>query len=171
MKAAINNFKDKTGHIDLNSWRHDICARLQMDDAAEGLTTSDLCMVYFGYADLEMKLWINDQMQAVRQMLQERALPLILRTYSHRWYIVNPKDGKATRDFISERALRFIRGHKRLQRYSEIGQETYRLSANDRLLTAIGGATAGVHRIEQVLQLEKGKSNGKKNKAVHQSRV
>lgn len=171
MTAAINEFKDKTGHIDFNKWRHDICARLQMDNAAEGLTTSDLCMIYFGYADLEMKFWINDQMQAVRQMLQERALPLILRSHRSLWYIVNPNDKGAAKMFIRDRAHRFTNLHKRLRKYSEIGQETYRLSANDRLLTAIEGATISVHRIEQVLQLGKGKSNGKKGKAAHQSRV
>ena len=132
---VINEFKDQSGQIDQNAWRHDICARLliDMDNGQAGFTTTELCMLYFGYADFEMKVYVGQQMQIVREMLQERQTPFILRSHHKVWYIVKPGDTTRARGFIVDRAKRFVRSHMRLRRYSEIGQATYALPADDTL--------------------------------------
>lgn len=153
MAPVINDFIDETGHVDINAWQHDICARLlvDMDNGGEGFTTRELCMIYFGYADMEKRIWMGDQMQAARLMLQDRATPFILRNNQYRWYIVKPSDMAGARGFIVDRAKRFIRSHSRLRRYSAIGQQTYALPAGDPLVQAIETVRANVQAIDAAI--------------------
>ena len=151
--AVISEFTDDGGAVDTNAWRRDIIGRLliDMDNGLDGLTTRDLCMLYFGYADFEKKVWMGDQMQLVRQMLQDRQTPLILRSYGYRWYIVKPSDWVSARGFMLDRAKRWIRGYERLETVSEIVQGTYALPGNDPLVEAIEGTEPGVRRVERAL--------------------
>lgn len=159
MAPVINEFKDDSGRVNINEWRHDIIARLIIDseNGAEGLTTRELCMIYFGYIDLEMKIWMGDQLQAVRQMVQERPIPMFLLSHWYRWYIVPAKDAASARGFIVDRAKRFIRSHSRLRRYSDIGQKTYALPSGDPLLKAIEGVAPNVRQIESAVALSEPK--------------
>lgn len=94
MTPAINEFRRMDGSTDLTLWRYDIIARLlvDMEEGGSGFSTTDLCQIYFGSVDLEKKIWMGDQMQGVREMLQLRPTPLILRNSHYRWYIVHPHD-------------------------------------------------------------------------------
>ena len=121
-----------------------------MDNGGEGFSTRELSMAYFGFADLENMLWVGDQLQAVRLMLQDRPTPLLLRNQHHRWYVVQPTDSGGARGFILDRAKRFVRSHRRLERYSEIGQSTYSLPAGDPLLVAIEAAQTRVQEVAAV---------------------
>ena len=153
MTAAINEFVNSYGRTDVTRWRYDIIARLlvDMEEGGAGFSTNELCQIYFGFVDLEKKLWMGDQLQAVREMLQLRPTPLLLRNNQYRWYIVNPQDPGAARGFIQERTKRFIRAHHRLRTYSDIGKGTYALPEDDSLLLAIEGVTSNVQRLEDVV--------------------
>ncbi len=141
------------GSVDINAWRYDIIARLliDMENQGQGFSTRDLCMIYFGFADMEKLIWVGDQMQAARAMLQDRPTPLLLRSYRRSWRIVHPRDSAGARAFILDRAKRFIRAGRRVEQYSEIGQATYALPAGDPLLTAIEGAQNRVEEIAQIV--------------------
>lgn len=163
MKAAINEFVDpETGRIDINDWRHDICARMITDHVSpenEGISTNELCMIYFGYVDLDRQLLINMQMQEVRKMLQERAQPIILRSHRRRWYVVGPEDTGGARGFLVDRAKRWLRGGRRLETTSGICQETYSLPQGDPLVGAIEGSKGTLDQVDQALQLPSGDGN------------
>lgn len=156
MTPAINDFVRLDGSTDLNAWRYDIIARLlaDMDSQGMGFSTNEFCQIYFGSVDLEKKLWVGDQLQAVREMLQLRPIPLLLRNNQRRWYIVHPNDAGGARGFIQERAKRFIRAHQRLLAYSDISKGTYSLSEDDTLLRAIEGASTNVQQLEDVVDQE-----------------
>lgn len=155
MTAEINEFMDEFGHVDRNAWRHDICGRLLQDaaDGYNGFTTQDLCMTYFGYVDLEKMLWVGDQMQAVRNMMEHRPIPAFLVNHRQRWYLVPAEDQARARGFVVDRANRFVRSSDRLGRYSRIAQQTYGLPAGDPLLIAIDGMKPALEEIRQTLEL------------------
>jgi len=153
--AEIHQFMDSNGRIDLTAWRHDICARLMTEYVGpeNGITTKELCKMYFGYVDLEKLIFVGDQMQAAREMLQERQQPMILRNRHRQWYVVAPDDTAGARGFIVDRAKRFIRSHVRLRKVSKIGQETYQLPPGDPVVRAIERTTPGVRQIEGAIEL------------------
>lgn len=162
MTAEMYRFMDSDGRIDYNQWRHDICARLLTDHEGpvNGISTNELCMIYFGYVDLERQIQIGEQMQAVRQMLENRQQPVILRSHRYRWYVVAPDDTAGARGFIVDRAKRFVRSHVRLGRASSIGRQTYGLPQADPLLRAIEGTAPTIHQIEGALELPEQNHHG-----------
>lgn len=162
MPAAINEFMDGLGRVDINAWRHDICGRLLQDasDGYEGFSTRGLCMIYFGYLDLEKILWMGDQMAAVRQMMMYRPIPAFLVSHQRKWYLVPAEDQEKARGFVVDRAKRFYRSGDRLGRYSEIAQETYALPAGDPLLEAIDEMRPALAQIRETLELPEGRDDG-----------
>lgn len=155
MTAEINEFMDEFGQVDRNAWRHNICGRLLQDaaDGYNGFTTQDLCMVYFGYVDLEKMWWVGDQMQAVRNMMEHRPIPAFLVNHHRRWYLVPAEDRARARGFVKDRVERFARSGERLERYSRIAQQTYGLPAGDPLLKAIDGMRPALEEIRHTLEL------------------
>lgn len=117
-----------------------------------GITTLDLCMLYFGYYDLERRLLMEQEMQAVRFMLEYRQQPMLLRSHHRRWYVVAPEDTAGARGFFAERAKRFVRSGVRLQRSSNIAQETYQLPQGDPLVRSIEGVQPAIRQIEEAIE-------------------
>ena len=154
----IDNFRDLTGAINFAQWRFDIVLRLldDMDGTQEGLTTRGLCRIYFDADDTERMIVTGDQLQAIRRILERRSTPLLLANRNRRWYIVHPNDPAAARGFISERTRRMVRAHLRLERYSQIGQETYQLPSDDNLLQAIRGADPAIRQLAAAIELDSG---------------
>jgi len=162
MRAEINEFINPvTGQINFNDWQHAICARLMTDHVGpeNGISTSELCMLYFGYADLEKKILINNQMQVVRHMLEERQQRMILRSYNYHWYVVAPEDTGGARAFLENRTSRFVRAGRRLKTISDISQETYQLPPGDPLVTAIEGTQPLLDEVKRALELPSGENS------------
>lgn len=147
-----------TNSIDMNAWRHDICARMQVDyqGPENRTTTRDLCRLYFGYVDTEKLMFMGDQMQVIRGMLMERQIPMILRNAGGGWYVVHPEDVGGARGFVERFATRFIRAGRRLQRYSDVAQQTYQLPESDPLVRAIEGSQSTLDRVERARELPPG---------------
>ena len=147
-----------TGGIDMNAWRHDICARMQGDHQGPDnvTTTRDLCMLYFGYVDTEKFMFMGAQMQFIRKMLMDRQIPMILESSGGGWYVVNPSDVGGARGFLTRFTTRFIRAGRRLHRYSEVAQETYQLPAGDPLVRAIEGSQSTLDQVERAKELPSG---------------
>lgn len=154
MSPEIYQFMDPLGHIDYNRWHHDICGRLITDHIGpdNGISTPDLCMLYFGYYDLERRFLVEQQMQTVRFMLEHRQQPMLLRSHHRLWYVVATDDTEGARGFVAERAKRFVRSGVRLNRSSNIAQQTYQLSQGDPLVKAIEGAAPAIHQIEEAIE-------------------
>lgn len=152
----INDFRDITGGIDLERWRADIILRLRddMDNDREGLTTRGLCQIYFENDDLETVIFVGQQMQAVRQMLQNEQTPMLLLNSHFRWYVVPPGDTAQARQFLVNRTRRMLNAYERLGTYAEIGRTTYELSETDRLLIAIEGSEPTMGQLEESLGFE-----------------
>lgn len=159
MMPAIYEFMDPlAGSINMNDWRHDICARMQGDHQGPEnvVTTRDLCMEYFGYVDTEKFMFMGAQMQIVRKMLIDRQIPMILQNAGSGWYVVHPEDVGAARGFLNRFSKRFVRAGRRLTRYSEVAQETYQLPASDPLVRAIEGSQPILDRVERARELPSG---------------
>ena len=154
MSPEINDFVNPDGRINLSAWRHDICARLLTDHVGpdDGISTNELCMIYFGYVDLEKQIFVGDQLQIIRHMLEERQQPVILRSHRYQWYVVAPRDTAGARGFIVDRVKRLIRSHGRRRTASSIGQQTYALPPADPLVTAIEGTAPVIHQLEAAIE-------------------
>lgn len=162
MSAEINQFVDPiSGGIDVNAWQHDICGRLLTDHVGpqNAISTSELCMIYFGYVDWEKQILIRNQMQTARFMLEHRAEPVFLRSHHHLWYIPAPDDTGGARGFFENRAKRFVRAGRRLLRISNISQQTYQLPQTDPLVTAIEGSQPTLDRVDRAIELPSGEQN------------
>lgn len=160
--AEIYEFMDSlTGRIDMNAWRHDICARMQSEHEGPDrvTTTRDMCMVYFGYVDTEKFFFMGDQMQVVRRMLMDRPIPMILENSRGGWYVVNPRDVGGARNFVTRFSKRFIRAGRRLRRYSEVARETYQLPEGDPLVRAIEGTQPTLDQVDRAMALPSGEEN------------
>lgn len=152
----IDNYMDAFGRIDKNAWRYDIISRLlyDMEREREGFSTRELCRLYFGYTDYEKLELTGQQLQGVRVMLQDRSTPLMLYSHGYRWYVVPPSDSGNARAFINERSKRMVGAYARLSRYAEIGQETYALPADDRLIKAIEGSGPAMGELAEAIEPE-----------------
>lgn len=146
----IDDFRDHSGRVDVNAWRHDIIEHLLVDmsNGSDGLSGQELCVLYFGHEDYENREWLGHQMQQCRHMLINRNVPLLLRSHNWRWYIIKPGDQVEARAFLVERAKRLVRDHIRLEVYAEVAQATYALPSGDPLLRSIASAEPSVRAIE-----------------------
>ena len=149
----INDFRSITGAIDFTRWRNDIILRLldDMGNAQEGLTTRGLSQTYFENDDLETVILVGQQMQAVREMLQNRNTPLLLLNSHFRWYVVPPGDTARARQFLVNRTRRMLNAYVRLGQYVEIGRMTYELSEVDRLVIAVEGAGEAMGQLGEAI--------------------
>lgn len=148
--AEIKQFIDpRTGQLDFTEFRHYLAARCITDHCGveNSISSRELCQIYFGYVDMETLMFISDQMQIVRLDLMHAPEPIIVRSHRYRWYVAATME--EARGFISERAKRFVRAHRRLEEASDIGQKTYALPASDPLVRAIEGAQPTVEKIEE----------------------
>ena len=70
----------------------------------------------------------------------------------YRWYIAPPDEPASARAFLLNRTQRILNAYVRLQRYAEIGQETYALPPTDMLIRAIEGSEQAMNQLEAGLE-------------------
>ncbi len=140
----IERFYREDGLFNRRAWRRDIEERLISDwcGVENGVTTDEICRLYYEEVTLEWKLGINQVMQEARADLLDRETGVIVRSHGSppRWYAVPAEQPEQVTGFLGDRSRRHVRSGERLQQYAEVGQKTYALPPGSKLMRAIKSA-------------------------------